>query len=260
MSIGSSAHQRQDISCPDPAAGHDQYHCRYHVRSGEHLDLDHAEAGCQKQHAAAGLEIVDHVRCGQRVDDACQKEQDHENDQLRDRNKGNNESQNAGKDHGCEKVEDRFGDQNRLITGHAGENGSVDPGAARAEKNDDGDQSITKFLLGDVGFLLRKDPAYDLLHLDRTFRDPFPEMKNESDRGADDDRKNDSRHIYHKRDRGDPHRHGTDTEDHVQIFFEADTHLMSGKRSEQTSQCNGRHIDQNSCRHIQILSIKTVGG
>lgn len=100
--------QGQDDIGPEPAEGHDQDHGWDHVGGGEHLELEHAKAGCQHDEAATGLEVCDHFRAGQGNDKTCQIKEGGKDDELGQGDSGDHIAEIAGKDGRGEKVEDRL--------------------------------------------------------------------------------------------------------------------------------------------------------
>ena len=96
--------------------------------------------GGQQEEAAAGAEIVDHHRGGQRIDGFGGQKQSAEHDELGDRHRRDDRAEAAGEYHGREKVQYGFGQQDRDAAGHAGVKAAVDPGAAGAEQYDGRDQ------------------------------------------------------------------------------------------------------------------------
>lgn len=74
-----------------------------------------------------------------------------------------------------EQIQDGLGDQNGVVSGHAGDNGAVDPGAAGAEERDDGHQGGGEIILGQ-GTAVRKEPGHQFLHSDGALRDAVAQM------------------------------------------------------------------------------------
>ena len=229
---------RHDDIDPEPADRHHEDHRRNHIRGREHLHLDHAEAGREEQDATAGLEVTDHRRSRQRIDHASECVQQHENNELRKRDEGHDRTEETGENHRRKDIEDGLRDEDRLIAGHAGHDRPIDAGAARTEQHDDRDQCCTELLLTDRGLLFRQDLRNHALHHGASLRDERTEMNRETDRRADHHGEDDRRHIFHKHDAADAHRHGTDAEDHIQIFLEIEAQLMADQRADESSDRN----------------------
>ena len=123
---------------PEPAEGHDQDHGWNHVGGGEHLELEHAKAGCQHDEAATGLEVCNHFGAGQGDNHAGHIIEGGKDDELGQGDGGNHVAQLAGKD-GCgEKVEDGFCDEDGGVTGHPRVQTAIDARTTRAKEDDNG--------------------------------------------------------------------------------------------------------------------------
>ena len=125
--------QRDEKFCPQPTARHRKNHRRQHIRCRKHLYTDHTESCSEQKNSTNRFEVVNHVRRCHRINHTRKEKQEKEKNTLRNSNKTHNRTKQCRKNHRCEKIQNRFGNQNGLFSGHSGNNRAINSGATSAE-------------------------------------------------------------------------------------------------------------------------------
>lgn len=219
-----------DPSGPGIADGPYQDHGGDHIGNGKILDLGDAEAGGQHDQSAAGLEVVHHGRSGQREDQPGAEEQRKENHRLRDCHHAGDKPQRTGKNHGSENIQDGFGDQNTVISAHAGYDGAVNARPAGAEQHDGCDQQSI------IGITLAGDQLRQAL---APVFDALPQVRHDADDGAQDQGQDHGGHVLHQDDGRNTDAHRANTENQVQLLLEFLRQPSAAKRADDAAQRHG---------------------
>ena len=121
---------------PEPAHRHHKHHSRNHICNREIMNLCNPETGSQKQETTACFKVCNHIRCGQWKDKFCCCEYNKENHALRNCNHCDHHPQCSSKNHRSKEIQNRLGNQNRMIPTHSRIQRTVDSCPTGAEQYD----------------------------------------------------------------------------------------------------------------------------
>lgn len=234
-----SLEQRHNPRRPGITGQPNQHHCRNHICDGKIFDFRNAQARGQHDEPAASFEVVDHRRGGQREDQLRAGEEYEEDHRLRDCYQRHRRAQGAGEDHRREDIQDGLGDQDAVVTAHAGDDGPIDARAARAEQNNGGYQKG----------IVRSSAGHELCQLCPTPLDAFAKVGDYADDRSQYQRQHHGGHVLHQYDGGYADTHGAYAEDLVQLLLEIVADPVSAGRSDDAAQRHGQHVANHANGH-----------